>query len=563
MEGLAPRNKLEQKRHHDGLPLPLATVLILSPPVGTVLIVSPPVGTVLKVSPPPRGIPLGGRPLGGRLLVRPRPETEKDVAPGGSGVGFKVAVPLCGAMGAGRSSAPVATLKLMRPPPMVPPSEPPAVDPQEGAASAAGAASPPLPLPPAPRLGRGLWFALPGLGLGLAAARAGAPAGAKKQEGGKAGLLCASAGVAVGESRLGEAAIGISVPPPPRAPNCRKRCGLGRASSAQCPPSAGGTPKETSAPSAALPSGPGVIGLAPEPGVGVADRLPLPRDAERCFARLCAAERLTILLMFFSASTPPLTPPLPCLTKGDALRLTELATTAAWSAVPSEFIRIVSLVGTGVRRAVEPSGEAVMPRREPGREPCPCLRDVTGLGARRVPALAERGGGVWTSGGDDLDVWCTRGDGALPLAGRTGVSLPSGPGCPPTGLSRFFLSGEEISNRGIARDCDVAEPLAHAGDARCRLRSGVHPGSSMSASSMSSHSCKFSSSMSPRSSSSALRSIRSDSNSSSMPFHSSAVVTQPTADILGGFRDERYRHDLRARFVGDSRVRPPRVGGGS
>ena len=532
MEGRA-RNKIEQKRHHDGLPLPLATVLIVSPPVGTVLMVSPPLR--------------GGRPLGGRLLVRPRPEIENGAAPGSSGVGFKVAVPLCGAMGAGRSSAPVATLKLMRPPPIVPPSEPPPVDPQEDASAVGGAASPPLPLPPASRLGRGL-------GLGLAAARAGAPAGAKKQEGGRGGkveVLCVSAGIAVGESRLGEG-IAKSVPPPPRAPNCRKRCGLGRASSAQWPPSAGGTPKETSAPSAAPPSGPGVIGLGPEPGVGVPDRLPLPRDEERCLARLCAAERLTILLIFFSASTPPLMPPLPCLTKGEALRLMELATTAAWSAVPSEFIRIVSLVGTGVRRAVEPSGEAVMPRREPGREPCPCLRDVTGLGARRVPALAERGGGVRTSGGDHLDVWCTRGDGARPpLAGRTVVGLPSGPAWPPTGLS-FFLSGEEISNRGIARDCDAAEPLAHAGDARCRLRSGVHPGSSISASSMSSHSSRFSSSMSPRSSSSALRSIKSDSNSSSMPFHSSAVVTHPDDD-MGDFS---RRHDLRA-FASEARVRRP------
>ena len=403
MEGRA-RNKIEQKRHHDGLPLPLATVLIVSPPVGTVLMVSPPLRGI-----PLGGRPLGGRPLGGRLLVRPRPEIENDAAPGSSGVGFKVAVPLCGAVGVGRSSAPVDTLKWMRPLPL--PLVPPAVEPQE-AASAAGAASPPLPLPPAPRLGRGL-------GLGLAAARAGAPAGAKKQEGGRGGkveLLRVSAGIAVGESRLGEG-MATSVPPPPRAPNWRKRCGLGRASSAQWPPSAGGTPKETSAPSAALPSGPGVIGLGPELGVGVADRLPLPRDEERCLARLCAAERLTILLMFFSASTPPLTPPLPCLTKGEALRLTELATTAAWSAVPSEFIRIVSLFGTGVRRTVEPSEEAVMPRREPGREPC-CLLDVTGLGARRVPALAERCSGVRTSGVDDLDVWYTRGDGVRPpLAG--------------------------------------------------------------------------------------------------------------------------------------------------
>ena len=129
-------------------------------------------------------------------------------------------------------------------------------------------------------------------------------------------------------------------------------------------------------------SGPGVIERehAPGVGVGVAERLPLPRDDERCLARLCAAERFTILLMFFSASTPTLLPPLPCLTKGDALRLTEPATTAAWSAVPSELIRIVSLVGTGVRRDANPSGEAVM--REPGREDGPCLRDVTGLDAR-------------------------------------------------------------------------------------------------------------------------------------------------------------------------------------
>ena len=124
------------------------------------------------------------------------------------------------------------------------------------------------------------------------------------------------------------------------------------------------------------------------------------------------------------------------------------------------------------------------------------------------------------SGGEDLDVWFTSGDGARPS-----FLLPS---VPPTGLN-FFLSGEEISNCALARDCDAAEPLL--GDARCRLllrlRSGVQPGSSISASSMSSHSSRFSSSMSPRSSSSALRSIKSDSNSSSMPFHSSTVVTQP------------------------------------
>lgn len=283
--------------------------------------------------------------------------------------------------------------------------------------------------------------------------------------------------------------------------------------------------------SPAPPSGPDVTGLGPEaePGVGVTDLLPLPpRDAERCLARLCAADRLTILLMLRSASTAPLLTT-PCFTKGEALRLTELATTAAWSAVPSELIRIVNLVGTGVRRAVQPSGEAVIPRREAGRDVCPSLRDVAGLGARRAPALAERGGGVRRSGGDDLDDWDTRGDGArLPLAGRTALGvLPSDPGRPPTGLSRFFLRGEEISNGGMARVCDAPELLAHAGDARCLLRSGVHPGSRMSTSSMSSHPCRFSSSMSPRSSSSALRSIRSDSNSSSMPFHSSAVVTHP------------------------------------
>ena len=217
----------------------------------------------------------------------------------------------------------------------------------------------------------------------------GAPAGAKKPEGGmgaKALQLCASAGAAPGEGSPGEGRLGegmaTRVPPPPRAPNWRKRCGLGRASSAHCPPSAGGTPNETSAPSArasAPPaSGPGVSERehAPGVGVGVAERLPLPRDDERCLARLCAAERFTILLMFFSASTPTLLPPLPCLTKGEALRLTEPATAAAWSAVPSELIRIVSLVGTGVRRDANPSGEAVM------REPGPCLRDVTGLGAR-------------------------------------------------------------------------------------------------------------------------------------------------------------------------------------
>ena len=140
------------------------------------------------------------------------------------------------------------------------------------------------------------------------------------------------------------------------------------------------------------------------------------------------------------------------------------------------------------------------------------------------------------SGGEDLDVWFTSGDGARPS-----FLLPS---VPPTGLN-FFLSGEEISNCALARDCDAAEPPL--GDARCRLllrlRSGVQPGSSISASSMSSHSSRFSSSMSPRSSSSALRSIKSDSNSSSMPFHSSTVVTQP-----GDERDmvSRRRHFLRA-----------------
>ena len=120
------------------------------------------------------------------------------------------------------------------------------------------------------------------------------------------------------------------------------------------------------------------VGVMPTFAVGGAAiaAVPLPRDDERCLARLCAAERFTILLMFFSASTPTLLPPLPCLTKGEALRLTEPATAAAWSAVPSELIRIVSLVGTGVRRDANPSGEAVM------REPGPCLRDVTGLDAR-------------------------------------------------------------------------------------------------------------------------------------------------------------------------------------
>ena len=140
------------------------------------------------------------------------------------------------------------------------------------------------------------------------------------------------------------------------------------------------------------------------------------------------------------------------------------------------------------------------------------------------------------SGGEDLDVWLTSGDGARPS-----FLLPS---VPPTGLN-FFLSGEEISNCALARDCDAAEPLL--GDARCRLllrlRSGVQPGSSISASSMSPHSSRFSSSMSPRSSSSALRSIKSDSNSSSMPFHSSTVVTQPG--------DER---DIVSRLVADARA---------
>ena len=44
-----------------------------------------------------------------------------------------------------------------------------------------------------------------------------------------------------------------------------------------------------------------------EPGVGVADLLPPPLGvAARCFARHCAADRLTIWLIVRSATTPPL-----------------------------------------------------------------------------------------------------------------------------------------------------------------------------------------------------------------------------------------------------------------
>lgn len=165
---------------------------------------------VLIVNPPTlRGVPLGGRPLDGRLLRRPR--LENAAAPSGSGAGFRVVVPKCGAIGEGRSSAPVDTLKLIRPPPMAPPSEPPPVGPWEPA-SAAEAAPLPLALPPAPRLEPAL-----GLVLGQGLAR---PAGAKKH----VLLHCVTAGFAVGEAH------GTSVPPPPRAPNCRKRCGLGRTS---------------------------------------------------------------------------------------------------------------------------------------------------------------------------------------------------------------------------------------------------------------------------------------------------------------------------------------------
>ena len=97
-------------------------------------------------------------------------------------------------------------------------------------------------------------------------------------------------------------------------------------------------------------------GLEPgaEPGVGVADLLPRPLGvAARCFARHCAADRLTIWLIVRSATTPPLgLLTTPCLlratgTKRQALRLEEAATAAARSAVPSESTRNDSAVRIG------------------------------------------------------------------------------------------------------------------------------------------------------------------------------------------------------------------------
>ena len=78
----------------------------------------------------------------------------------------------------------------------------------------------------------------------------------------------------------------------------------------------------------------------------------------------------------------------------------------------------------------------------------------------------------------------------------------------------------------MRRFCDG--PLAHARGS-CRLRSGVQPGNSSSAlakdsTSAKAHLVRSSSSMSLRSSSTARRSIRSDSISISMPLHSSALI---------------------------------------